>query len=114
MAGEQGRVPVLAVGTGRGFVVGEVFDDSRGTPLEGAVITLLAEGGGKPLEQVTTPSGQDGSFVLSSVAGDSLLRVSRPGFSSVDRRVQVLANEAVVALDARLTPTDAPSEQRIP
>ena len=91
-----------------GFVRGVVFDDSRGLPLQGATIDLLADGNGPAAPgAASTVSDDRGRFVLPAVGGDAVVRISKAGFTTVDRRGSVPGGGAVRLLDARLTPLDS-------
>lgn len=96
----------VVFGTATGFVRGQVLDDSRSRLLAGATITLLEDGTGPLPTPATTVADARGRFVLPGAAGDVLVRVEKPGFTSVDRRGRIEPDTATSLLDARLTPID--------
>ncbi len=102
-------IDVVAGSTsGAGFVRGEAFDDRTGLPLGGATVTLLADGGGPLTVPLEVTADTRGRFVLPARAGSVAVRVSKAGFTSVDRLAIVGADDAATLLDARLTTTEAP------
>lgn len=94
--------------SGTGFVRGEAFDDRTGLPLAGATVALLADGGGPLAVPVEVTADARGRFVLPARAGAVAVRVSKPGFTSVDRLAVAGADSATALLDARLTTLEAP------
>ncbi|HEY2435414.1 MAG TPA: Ig-like domain-containing protein, partial [Vicinamibacterales bacterium] len=96
----------VSVSSGRGFVRGEVYDDSKGLPLAGTVVTLLEDGSGPLVPGVAASVDAFGHFSIPAAAGAGVIRLSKSGFTTVDRQVPVPANDAVTAVDARLTPLD--------
>jgi RHS repeat-associated protein len=84
--------------TGPGAVSGYVFDDSTGYVLKGASAALGAQ----------SSAADDGglySFVSASPSG--LVRLSKDGYTSVERLFSVNPGEGAALFDARLTPLDA-------
>ena len=96
----------VALSTGTGLLRGQVLDDSKGLPLAGATIALLADGGGSLPMPATTTADERGRFELAGRAGDAVVAVTKPGFTVVERRASIPAGGAVTLLDARLTPID--------
>jgi hypothetical protein len=96
----------VTISTGTGFVRGAVRDDSKGLPLAGATATLVADGGGAVASPVTTMADDRGLFALAGRAGDAVVRITRPGFTTVERRAVIPAAGVATLLDARLTPID--------
>jgi hypothetical protein len=94
----------VAISEGVGFLRGEVFDDTRGQPLAGAVAMLLSDGGGPLNPMPTTMADDRGRFTLAGRAGESVVRVQKPGFTIVERRVSIPVGSAATLVDARLTP----------
>jgi hypothetical protein len=47
-----------------------------------------------------------GRFQISGRGGDAILRISKAGFTSVDRRASIPINRSTTLLDSRLTPLD--------
>ena len=97
----------VAVSDGVGFLRGQVLDDARGLPLAGATVVLLTDGGGTLETTIATVADERGRFTIAGRAGDSVVRVSKPGFTTVDRSAVIPAGGAATLLDARLTPVDA-------
>ena len=102
----QAGVTVFAT-TGTGFLRGAVFDDSKGLPLAGARVGMLSDGGGDLTPPVETTTDDRGQFVLAGRSGDSVVRIEKIGYSSVERAGQIPVDAAFTVLDARLTPLDA-------
>ena len=101
---------VNAVGlppAGRGILDGEVYDDSRGLPLAGAAVMLLTEGGEPLPVPIVATADERGQFTFPVKAGEAVVRITKPGFTTVERVVSIPPNRAVTALDGRLTPLDA-------
>src|SRR5881396_2294696 len=97
----------ILISLGTGFLLGEVYDDTKGLPLAGATATLLADGTGPlPTPRATTTDDR-GQFVLSGSAGDAQVRIEKAGFTTVERRGAIPQDTAFTLLDARLTPRDA-------
>ena len=97
---------IVSISAGAGFLRGEVYDDSRGLPLPGATVTLVSDGGGTPSALTQTTADGGGQFSIRGRAGDAVVRISKPGFTAVERRGQIPADAAATLLDARLTPFD--------
>ncbi len=103
-ASASGTTTVSTTSAGGGLITGEVYDDSTGLPLEGASITLVGEDStGTPYAGNATSDAR-GRFVLAAAAGDALVRVTRSGWTTVDRPVAISATGATELFDARLTP----------
>jgi len=96
----------VAVASAPGFVRGEVYDDALGLPLAGAAVTLLEDGGGPPATPRTTATDAAGRYVASGLDGATVLRMERPGYTTVERAGAIPRDRAAVLLDARLTPLD--------
>ena len=101
-------VRVISVPTlSRGVVTGEAFDDATGLPLGGALVTASGvDASGIPYAGQLTADAR-GRFTLRTAAGDLRLRISKPGYTTVNRVVTVAASTAVAMFDARLTPLRA-------
>jgi PKD repeat protein len=99
----------VAIDPGTGFVRGEVFDDRTGLPLGGATVTLLVDGGADAPAPVAAVADASGRFLLPARPGEALVRITRTGFTGVDRRGVVPAGGALTLLDARLSRLDARS-----
>ncbi|MCI0441056.1 MAG: Ig-like domain-containing protein, partial [Chloroflexi bacterium] len=98
---------MVAIAGGTGFLRGEAYDDTKGLPLAGAMVTLLEDGGGllaSPLKVITDERGQ---YLLPGLEGDALVLIEKDGFTSVERRGAIPRDTAVTLLDARLTPLDS-------
>jgi RHS repeat-associated protein len=95
-------------GAGGSFVLGEVYDNATGLPLEGAIIRQLSPAANPAPE---TTSDLTGKFVLPVITGDLLFRIERAGYLSVDRFVTTQPGQAVFMFDARLQPEDSASLQ---
>ena len=91
---------------GGGFLRGEAYDDARGLPLAGAVVTVVSDGGGTPAAPVSTVADDRGRFTLAGRAGAAIVRIARPGYTAVERQGVIPLDGAATILDARLTPLD--------
>ncbi len=98
---------VVTISQGTGFVRGEAFDDTKGLPLAGVTATLVSDGGGPLTSPVAVLSDDRGQFSISGPAGDAVIRISRPGFSDVERRATIPSGASTTLIDSRLTPLDA-------
>ena len=89
-----------------GVVVGEVYDDARSLPLQGATVEALDRASHDVL--ATTQSDERGRYLLDPDQGDFRIRISRPGFTAVERTTVESRGSFAEALDARLTATRQP------
>jgi len=92
---------------GAGVVTGEVYDDTKGLLLAGAIGKLVASNGipqGEDGPGMVT--GEDGLFTLGVSPGTHTILISRDGYTSVERQIEVAGNLSATLLDARLTPLD--------
>ncbi|NOY63796.1 MAG: hypothetical protein GXO97_00105, partial [Nitrospirae bacterium] len=88
----------------KGFVTGEVYDVSTGLPLPGAKVEILSVGGrapDKPIESITDSHGQYRFFLPQ---GKATLSITKEGYTSCFREVNVEPDRIVSPLDAHLTP----------
>ncbi|MBW7885297.1 MAG: Ig-like domain-containing protein, partial [Caldilineaceae bacterium] len=97
---------------GQGVIVGEVYHDATGLPLAGATITLLSVDG-TAVSGPAVISDARGRYRLASAAGAARLRVTRPGYTTVERTATVTADRSAAAFDARLALLD-PSGITVP
>jgi hypothetical protein len=97
----QAQVQINEGATGSGYIQGEVYDDTKGLRLEGATAHIL-DADGRGLTQIVTL--EDGGYFYETAAGDYLVKLSREGFTTVERVVTVKSEKNAVATDARLTP----------
>lgn len=86
--------------SGPGGVSGYVFDDVTGYVVEGTSAAL--EGGA-----VSTNSDADGAYSLVSTTPTGVVRLSKAGYTPVERLYTISSGEGIALFDARLTPTDA-------
>jgi len=87
-------------------VIGEVYDDTKSLPLEGAAVLAV-----DPVTDAVlalTESDELGRYVLSPGRSDILVRVIRPGFTIVERWPSGEVGWFAEAVDARLTPLGEP------
>ncbi len=87
---------------GEGLITGEVYDDLLGIPLQGARI-LMRMGGAAP---IAVESDARGSYLIAAPAGEAALTISREGWTTVVRSIEVNAGQVAMPIDARLTPYD--------
>jgi PKD repeat protein len=96
----------VIVTDGAGFLRGEVYDDGRSLPLDGARVTPLIAGGVPVPSPQSVDADDRGRFTVGAAAGAALVRVEKDGYTIVERR-STLANGAIdTLLDARLTRVD--------
>ncbi|WP_163340812.1 Ig-like domain-containing protein [Desulfopila sp. IMCC35008] len=86
-------------GTRSGFLVGEVYDDSTGLPLKGAVIRA-----GQPEDGIEWETDASGRYELYVPENITTLTVEKDGYTSSIRQPNVLPDEVNRVLDSRLTP----------
>ncbi|MGH9346384.1 MAG: PKD domain-containing protein, partial [Vicinamibacterales bacterium] len=90
-----------------GTVVGEVFDDTRSLPLEGATVEALDPAG---VVLASRNADARGRYLLVPGHPEPRLRISRPGFTIVERDATASNGPLTEILDARLTPL-APAQR---
>ena len=88
------------------MIVGEVYDEAVGLPLAGAEAKLLALDGVAPASPVVAVSDERGRFHFASNPGVARLRITKTGYTAVERAVTVVEGRIVLPFDARLTPLD--------
>ncbi|MCP4215586.1 MAG: hypothetical protein GY765_13110, partial [bacterium] len=82
-------------------VVGEVYDDRTGLPMQGATVTLL-NSPTQPAPSAVT--GPDGTYFLYLPGGKSIIGISREGYTSARRIINTAAGYLTQTFDARLMP----------
>lgn len=101
----------VVVEPGTGFAAGEVYDDATGRPLEGVRVRAVRVAGTTPQEPAPeTTTDAAGAYRLALPEGPALLALTRDGYTSAWRSVEVPARGVATPLDARLTPRAAPRE----
>ncbi|MDT7780152.1 MAG: hypothetical protein QOC99_2664 [Acidobacteriota bacterium] len=85
--------------TGPGAVSGYVFDDATGYVLQGAAVSLNS--------QTPSATDSDGLYNFVSAAPTGVVRLSKEGYTPVERVFSVNPGEGSALFDARLTPLDA-------
>jgi chitobiase/beta-hexosaminidase-like protein/glucodextranase-like protein/Big-like domain-containing protein/LVIVD repeat-containing protein len=102
-AGNEGsataRIGITQAAMGPGYLQGKVLDDGRGLLLADALVTITAVNGG--IKSLSTPA--DGGYFSETQAGSTVVTVTRPGYTKVERLVPVMPEKKAMALDARLT-----------
>ncbi|MCP4217072.1 MAG: hypothetical protein GY765_20660, partial [bacterium] len=91
----------LEVGSGMGSVQGEVYDDVTGMPLSGVVIRMV-NSPEQPAPAVVTYD--TGAYSLPVPEGLCIVDISRTGYTSVRRVVNIGPGFSTMLFDARLTP----------
>lgn len=89
---------------GSGVLIGEVYDDTRSLPLEGATVEAFLPNSQTLL--ISTLSDERGRYLLDPGQSNVLVRVSKAGFSTVERFSSGLTGSFEELLDARLTPIE--------
>ncbi|BBO87548.1 hypothetical protein DSCOOX_07280 [Desulfosarcina ovata subsp. ovata] len=87
---------------GPGVVIGEVYDDTKSLPLSEASVAAISSETGDVITQ--TQTDELGRYLLETGTSEIWVRVSKPGFTVVDRQIGSTQNSYAEALDARLTP----------
>ncbi|MDF1554056.1 MAG: Ig-like domain-containing protein, partial [Deferrisomatales bacterium] len=102
--------PVLTtvVAPGDGFLVGEVYDDATGLPLEGAAVRVVAARGRALTEPLETHTDGRGRYQFPLPEGAAAVECSRDGYTRGVRDASVLPQAVTEALDIRLTPIRTP------
>ena len=96
------EVEVVAVG--RGVLTGEVYDDTNGLPLPDAVVSLTGtDSRGIAYAQVTS-TDKRGRYAFVAVEGDAVIKITKPGWTQIDRPTAVVPAKALELIDARSTP----------
>ncbi|MEN3337502.1 MAG: hypothetical protein V7647_1178, partial [Acidobacteriota bacterium] len=94
---------VVIVTTGQGVLVGEVYDDNTGLPLEGATAALVGKDArGLAYTQVTL-SDTHGRYVIHAPEGNGIVQVAKAGWSALDRPALIKPDTAIELVDARIT-----------
>lgn len=100
---------LFGAGGGDSFIAGTTFDDGKGQPLAGVLVSVTTTDGvalADPLPQQTT--GDDGRFLLGLPAGTHDVTFARPGYAPVFRVVTTTAGEGTHVFDPRLTLLNLP------
>jgi hypothetical protein len=90
-----------------GIIAGEVYDDGTGLLLSDATVEFLDLDGQIFTAAMTTSSDIMGRFHLVSQPGVARLRISKDGYTSVERIVSVVGGKITNPFDARLTALSA-------
>ena len=93
---------VTGLTEGTGLITGEVYDDTTGLPLAGVDVRATINGVARE-----TQTDLRGRFAIAGAAGAAAVRVTRSGFTVVERRLTVPDRGVVEMVDARLTPLAA-------
>jgi hypothetical protein len=94
---------------GQGVLTGELYDDSTSLPLAGATVTLIgADAMGDAYTQTTT-TDKRGRWVLRAAEGQPTVRMTKSGWTTVDRPATILANQAIELFDGRSTRSTDPT-----
>ena len=102
-AAAAGSAVENASGAGRGVLSGEVYDDRTGLPLSNVTITLTGnDDDTQPYSAAGITDGR-GRYVVRAERGAGVLHIAKAGYTTVDRRVSIVANRAQEVIDARLT-----------
>ena len=97
---------VSQAAAGPGTLQGEVYDDRRGLRLAGADFAVFASD-----EAASGQATDKGAYFAELPAGEYLVRLSKPGYTAIERTISVPSQQNAVPFDARLTPTGTGSVQ---
>ncbi|MBI5847209.1 MAG: Ig-like domain-containing protein [Nitrospirae bacterium] len=91
---------------GPAFIAGEVYDDTTGLPLEGAMMKITRINDVVPEPVPSAVSDAMGRFSLSyeGVSGVAQIVIEKTGFSKVLRESYLWPNKSMTIFDGRLTP----------
>ncbi|MBI5843625.1 MAG: Ig-like domain-containing protein [Deltaproteobacteria bacterium] len=89
---------------GRGFLIGEAYDDATSLPVTGADVIVSMAGGLGLIDPIRTVTDLAGRYSLELSEGLAVLRVIKDGYTISYRSVYVAADAVTEPLDARLTP----------
>lgn len=94
-----------AVG-GPAFILGEVYDDTLGLPIENAEVRVLKikNTTPNPIPTLSTNAMGRFSFSYEGTAGDALLEVRKDGYTRGIRNASLFPNKSFQLFDVRLTP----------
>jgi hypothetical protein len=87
-----------------GFILGEVYDDTTGLPVQGVQVKVISVHGqplAQPMETTTDDRGQYQFYVPE---GQAAIMIKKDGHSSGYRELSVLPDTVSYPLDARITP----------
>ena len=77
------------VAPGEGFVVGEVYDDSRGLPLNGATVRVVVAQGGALGTPIVTTTNDRGRYEALLTEGDARFEIFADGYTPAYRSAHV-------------------------
>jgi RHS repeat-associated protein len=103
LSGSTSVATAQARTTGPGGISGYVFDDATGYILGGVRAVLNG--------QTTVTTDETGAYSLISSTPTGVVRLSKEGYTPVERLYTVTAFEGTALFDARLTPFDGQSNQ---
>jgi hypothetical protein len=102
-AGNEGSatatISITGAAMGPGYIQGKVLEEGRGHKLEGSTVTIADARG--DIRELTTAT--DGGYFREALAGAVLVKITKPGFTTVERQVAVIPEKNITVLDARLT-----------
>ncbi|SPD72164.1 hypothetical protein PITCH_A1230001 [uncultured Desulfobacterium sp.] len=94
----------LIVAPRDGFLVGEVYDDSTGLPVHGAMVQVISIAGQALAQPLEATSDIMGRYRFSASEGEAGLLIRKDGYSSCYRHVTVLPAAVSYPIDGRITP----------
>lgn len=87
-----------------GFIVGEVFDDTTGLSVSGALVHVISARGQPPVQPMETTTDDRGRYRFLLPEGEAALEIHKQGYSSCYRELNVQPGTVTYPLDARITP----------
>lgn len=92
-----------------GFLKLEVFDDSRSQPMSGVTV-LVSDPEGNSIAPAPLVTDERGRYQASVISGLANIQISKSGYTTAYRSVQVLPDQLNQVLDVRLTPLATPRQ----
>jgi hypothetical protein len=93
-------IRITQAAMGPGYIQGKVLDDNRGLLLAGAEVEITHQ---LTNSQNSLTTQTDGGYFLEAPAGSALVKVAKPGYTTVERLVPVISEKNNRVPDARLT-----------
>ncbi|MBF0227031.1 MAG: carboxypeptidase regulatory-like domain-containing protein, partial [Desulfobacterales bacterium] len=86
-----------------GFIIGKVFDNSNDIPISNVSVEVISLDDQLTSDIIQSNTNSKGKYCISLKQGKALILISKPGYMSLYREIDVIAGKVVTALDVRLT-----------